>query len=46
MLLDVDLQSYKTVWAAAGTPFSVFSLTPNELEKITGAQWADIRLES
>jgi prolyl-tRNA editing enzyme YbaK/EbsC (Cys-tRNA(Pro) deacylase) len=46
MLLDTDLQNYKTVWAAAGTPFSVFPLTPNELEKLTGAPWADIRLES
>ena len=46
MILDADLQNYKTVWAAAGTPFSVFPLTPNELEKLTSAQWADIRLES
>jgi prolyl-tRNA editing enzyme YbaK/EbsC (Cys-tRNA(Pro) deacylase) len=46
MLLDADLQNYKIVWAAAGTPFSVFPLTPNELERLTGAPWSDIRLDS
>ncbi len=46
MILDADLQAFATVWAAGGTPFSVFPLTPNELEKLTGANWADIRLES
>ena len=46
MILDADLQVFTTVWAAGGTPFSVFPLTPNELEKLTGANWADIRLES
>ncbi len=44
LLLDEDLQRFETVWAAAGTPFSVFSLKPDELRSLTGADWADVRL--
>lgn len=43
LLLDRDLQRFATIWAAAGTPFSVFALTPDELARITGAVWADVR---
>ena len=43
MLLDADLQGFTTVWAAAGTPFSVFPLTPAELRRVTGGDWADVR---
>jgi prolyl-tRNA editing enzyme YbaK/EbsC (Cys-tRNA(Pro) deacylase) len=43
LLLDRDLLQYETVWAAAGTPFSVFPLTPAALQALTGADWADIR---
>ena len=43
ILLDRDLQQHALVWAAAGTPHSVFPLTPQELETLTGATWADIR---
>ena len=45
MLLDADLQRFEAIWAAAGTPFSVFRLTPAELSKLTGASWSNIRLE-
>lgn len=34
--IDEDLLQYETVWAAAGTPFSVFSLDPNALAVMTG----------
>ena len=44
LLLDQDLRSFETVWAAAGTPFSVFPLKPDELRSLTGAEWADVRL--
>ena len=44
LLLDEDLQRFETVWAAAGTPFSVFPLKPDQLRNLTGADWADIRL--
>ena len=30
LLLDADLQRFATVWAAGGTPYSVFRLTPAE----------------
>jgi len=43
LLLDRDLQRFQRIWAAAGTPFSVFPLTPDELASVTGAAWADIR---
>jgi prolyl-tRNA editing enzyme YbaK/EbsC (Cys-tRNA(Pro) deacylase) len=43
LLLDQDLQRFAIVWAAAGTPFSVFPLRPDELRSLTGADWSDIR---
>ena len=43
LLLDADLQRFETVWAAAGTPFSVFPLTPAQLRALTGAEWTEVR---
>ncbi|MFV0663943.1 YbaK/EbsC family protein [Denitromonas sp.] len=43
LLLDEDLQRFEVVWAAAGTPFSVFRLTPVALQALTGAAWGDVR---
>jgi len=43
LLLDEDLQRFETVWAAAGTPFAVFPLRPDQLRLLTGADWADIK---
>lgn len=45
LYLDADLQRFGRIWAAAGTPFSVFPLTPMDLARITGAAWSDIRLD-
>lgn len=45
MLLDADLQRFDAIWAAAGTPFSVFRLTPAALAKLTGAGWSNVRLD-
>lgn len=45
LFLDADLQRFAKVWAAAGTPYSVFPLTPVQLAQITGAAWSDIRQE-
>jgi prolyl-tRNA editing enzyme YbaK/EbsC (Cys-tRNA(Pro) deacylase) len=45
ILLDADLQHFQRMWAAAGTPFAVFPLTPPELSRLTGAAWSDIRLD-
>lgn len=46
LLLDADLRRFDRIWAAAGTPFSVFPLTPSQLSALTGAAWADIRQEA
>src|SRR5258708_32740181 len=43
LLLDEDLQRYETVWAAAGTPYSVFPITPAQLETLTGVMWSDVK---
>lgn len=36
--IDEDLLKYEEVWAAAGTPFNVFSLDPHHLPSLTGGQ--------
>lgn len=38
---DPALLAYDTVWAAAGTPDTVFELTPDELIRASGAAIAD-----
>lgn len=43
LLLDEDLRRFSQIWAAAGTPFAVFPLTPDDLCTLTGAQWANVR---
>ncbi|MFL6579852.1 MAG: YbaK/EbsC family protein [Burkholderiales bacterium] len=43
VLLDGDLQRFKKLWAAGGTPYSVFPVSPAELQRITGQGWSDIR---
>jgi len=45
ILLDRDLQRFSEIWAAGGTPFSVFPLAPHDLARITEAPWSDIRSE-
>lgn len=40
--LDGDLAHYQTIWAAGGSPNAVFALTPDELVRMTGAQFADV----
>ena len=42
LLLDRDLRRFATVWAAAGTPYSVFPVAPDELRRLTGADWSDV----
>lgn len=36
--IDVDLLQYKELWAAAGTPHTVFCLDPIILQKLTGGK--------
>jgi Cys-tRNA(Pro) deacylase len=42
VLLDTDLQSFDTIWAAAGTPNAVFRLTPDDLQLLTAGRFAEI----
>jgi prolyl-tRNA editing enzyme YbaK/EbsC (Cys-tRNA(Pro) deacylase) len=42
VLLDQDLQTFETIWAAAGTPNAVFALTPQQLQQLTQAEFHDI----
>ena len=40
--IDKDLLQYDEIWAAAGTPFAVFCLTPQELVAMTGGKVFEI----
>ena len=40
--IDEDLLKLEVIWAAAGTPFAVFRLTPAELVRITDGKVARI----
>jgi prolyl-tRNA editing enzyme YbaK/EbsC (Cys-tRNA(Pro) deacylase) len=42
LLLDSDLQRFAEIWAAAGHPNGVFRLTPQDLQRLTGASWAEV----
>jgi prolyl-tRNA editing enzyme YbaK/EbsC (Cys-tRNA(Pro) deacylase) len=35
-VIDRDLLGYEEIWAAAGTPRSVFPLSPSQLIELTG----------
>jgi prolyl-tRNA editing enzyme YbaK/EbsC (Cys-tRNA(Pro) deacylase) len=41
-LIDRDLQQYDEVWAAAGTPNSVFPIAPDRLVALTNGEVCDI----
>lgn len=43
--IDRDLTQYEVVWAAAGTPNTVFAVTPAALAKATGGREADLKVE-
>jgi prolyl-tRNA editing enzyme YbaK/EbsC (Cys-tRNA(Pro) deacylase) len=40
--IDQDLLQYEVIWAAAGHPNAVFSLSPHELVAMTGGQVIDV----
>jgi Cys-tRNA(Pro) deacylase len=45
--VDEDLTRFDVVWAAAGTPFAVFAVTPEDLVRVSQGTVADLkRLES
>ena len=41
-LVDRDLLSLGELWAAAGTPQTVFPIAPEELVRLTGGRVADV----
>lgn len=43
-LIDEDLLTFATIWAAAGTPNAVFKLTPAELVELTGGKVAGVKV--
>ncbi|MGA2110969.1 MAG: YbaK/EbsC family protein [Anaerolineales bacterium] len=42
-LVDADLLSYSTIWAAAGTPNAIFELTPSDLLRMTRGVVASVK---
>jgi prolyl-tRNA editing enzyme YbaK/EbsC (Cys-tRNA(Pro) deacylase) len=40
---DRDLLAFPEVWAAAGTPHSVFPIPPDDLIRVSGARPADFK---
>jgi prolyl-tRNA editing enzyme YbaK/EbsC (Cys-tRNA(Pro) deacylase) len=43
VLVDRDLLQHEVLWAAAGTPDSVFPITPEELLRMTGGRVEDFK---
>ena len=44
VVLDQTLQDFEEIWAAGGTPTSVFRLTPSQLVSITNGSYSDVAL--
>lgn len=42
IFIDRDLQNFRTLWAAGGTPNAVFELTWDDLLALTGGKVADV----
>lgn len=42
VLLDRDLRAHDRLWAAAGSPMHVFETDPEQLRRLTGADFVDI----
>ncbi|MGH2497131.1 MAG: YbaK/EbsC family protein [Ktedonobacteraceae bacterium] len=41
--IDEDLMQYDAVWAAAGSPHTVFRLTPGDLQALTGGEVVTVK---
>jgi len=41
--VDEDLLQYEEIWAAAGNPFAVFQLTPEDLLAMTGGEVISVK---
>lgn len=40
--LDPDLKKHERIWAAGGTPHTLFELTPEDLESMTQGTWIEL----
>jgi Cys-tRNA(Pro) deacylase len=45
VFIDPDLLQYDTVWAAGGTPMTVFPISPQRLQEVCRATTADLKEE-
>lgn len=45
LLVDRELFRFEVIWAAAGHPYGVFRLAPQDLGALTGAPVADVALD-
>ena len=45
ILVDRDLFRFDRIWAAAGHPYAVFPLSPDELVELTGAPVAEVAVD-
>jgi len=43
--LDPTLKNYEWIWAAAGTPFAVFRVNSNEIQKMTDGKFIELKVE-
>ena len=43
VFVDNDLAQYDIIWAAAGTPYAVFPLTPERLTAVSSGKWFDLK---
>ncbi|MFA6914910.1 MAG: YbaK/EbsC family protein [Parachlamydiales bacterium] len=43
IFLDEELKKYELLWAAAGTPFSVFQLLSSDLQPLTNGKYIDLK---
>jgi len=45
VFMDADLYRFAEVWAAGGSPFSVFPVAPARLRGVSGAQVVDLKVD-
>ena len=43
--LDISLRQHQVIWAAAGTPESIFPMSPDQLEQMTAGKWIDASVD-
>jgi prolyl-tRNA editing enzyme YbaK/EbsC (Cys-tRNA(Pro) deacylase) len=46
IFIDADLMRFDEIWAAAGTPYSVFPIAPQTLCDVTGGKVIDLRKDA